>query len=230
MKHFVEGIRLKSATLWVRARGKGEPTRLSYQAKRRFSLKLGERCVFVCMRMHVLGRSTLPGQVLVGTVLVSSLGRWLGGWPSLSSCVSAGCLRFVMEKLFPSNPWTWLEGQRLPGTDKRKWFSDYIYKVKYENIHFLALLAASLCGCWSVGRCVTVWNYSRATLQSIVQTFMQCRLYWFCRSSVFASITTLRLMLVVCCLRAVITPVIPSFLCPVLVGHSLVLSFVSFFF
>lgn len=106
--------------------GQRGPTRLSYQAKSIFFEAVrwgrGFECACVCAHlcMYVLGWATLPGQALAGMGLVSSLGHWLGGWPSLSSCVSVGCLCFVMEMLFPSNPWTWLEGQQLPRPVKRK--------------------------------------------------------------------------------------------------------------
>lgn len=75
--------------------------------------------------MYVHGRTALPGRALAGTGPVSSRGHWLGGWPSLSSCVWVGCPRFGMETLSPSNPWTRREGQQLPGSVEEKWFSSW---------------------------------------------------------------------------------------------------------
>lgn len=112
-----------SVTLWVGAQGKN-----SYKAvissKMLSLLCCGSSvCVYLCM--YVLQWTALPGQALVGMGLASSPGHWLGGWPSLSSCVWVGWLCFVMEMLFPSNPWTWLEGQQLPEPVKREWCWDF---------------------------------------------------------------------------------------------------------
>lgn len=62
----------------------------------------------------------LPGQALVGTALGSFQGHWLGGWPSLSSSVSAGCHFSVMEMIFPLNLCPGLQGWELSAPVKRK--------------------------------------------------------------------------------------------------------------
>lgn len=141
-----------SATLWVGAQGNRD-LQGCHIKKKAFSLKLWEWCVCdcVCLGMHVLQWATLPGQALAGMGLVSSPGHWLGGWPSLSSCVWAGCPCFVMEMLFPSNPWIWQEGQHLPGPVKRKWFNSraglWLYictKISLHTYYYVSILLDGL--------------------------------------------------------------------------------------
>lgn len=98
-------------------------TRLSQPKSVLFLAVLGSfehKCTGACTGTRGPQWTTLPGQAPVGMALGSFQGRWLGGWPSLSSSVSAGCHFSVMEMIFPLNPCPGLQGRGLSAPVKWK--------------------------------------------------------------------------------------------------------------